>query len=962
MNSAITAVNILQRINNISSGDSGQIWNGGTISFETQVSDRLQYVVVDKQPSMNADYSDLRFCINPNGTSAEKLFLQYWIETFDSNSAGIWVGFSEALGVGETFTLVFGNSSAQPKSSGYQAFDAGGYYFNDFSRGIDYDIINILGGYDRLLSGDPNGEETWPGGWQNPDDPLHCGVVYKRQDTNLHAGNPTTRTAMRITTDGWDTWGDEFVIDDPGAAYNCTSTSSVAIPTTHPTQRTFETQAGLPWVAGNLGQARASDTQYFDFTVVSYSGTTLVVNSTAHSGTGTFASWVISDRIGATNATITAVKMPNGVVRLIMINSHVDFSISTGSSRAGTKYSDDFGQTWSDWEQRIDEWANVGGQAITMDNGYCLLSAHQNVGFDGRTQAVDLVFLTRDYGVTWTTYPLTLAGVQLDEMGMFQMKDTTTWGWTNQVKLIMRNEETPFHYYTTTLTIDESSISNSSIVENGFYVDEVSRVTLTWCDNRVFGAFGDAREQMVYSEDSGDTWHPVPYDTLLTGAYSARRVYTIMYYLGNGKTVKIWSNNKLTGGADLYINYWDSKLMALHAVATATLTDQRTRPFDLEPGLRINGSLVPGYRSTSTSSISIPTGAGQQRTIFISPGLLWTAGQTGTCVNTSVLRFTFTCISYNSTTGEFVMEWLTNTNTGTFASWTVDLGSVNDTGNLLSNQAFVSTWNRNGKLNSFRIQLRNRIPSTGNFGVAKDETRALAVVTISNAGSAGNVITLKWSTTSSYGGLFTGLGKVASYTVQSGDNIAAVVSGLVASANSIGICPVSTSDGTTLTLRAPRGETTNINGRALTVVTTGTVAGSSGNFSGGTAADSVTAFQNEILFSANTTIFIEQANDGSSQAMSLSPNNYHDYEIIWENNLVTAIGDATTRTKGPATGNGIPDWDGRIQLFITTSVADPTGYLESTKLITKPVADVTADFLSTGSGSFQENSIGNGFL
>lgn len=933
-------------------------------TFTVAVSDYLQFVEVDKDANMKADYSDLRFCIDPTGTTAEKLFLEYWIQTSDGSSANIWVAFPKANSpppeVASTFTVVWGNPDAEEKSSGYQAFDAAGYFFNDFSRGIDYDVVNVLGGYDQLLAGDTNGEETWPAGWQDPDDVLHCGVIYKRQDSNLHAGNPTTRTGMRTTTDGWQTFSGETVIDNPGETYHTTSSTSVAIPTTHPSERTFTVGAGLPWQTGDLGQARGSDTQYFDFTVVSYSGTTLVVNSNNHIGTGTLTTWVISDRIGATNATITAVKMPNNVVRLIMLNSHVDYTITTGTSRVGTKYSDDWGVTWSAWVERgpTGEWANVGGQAITMNNGYCLFSAHQNILIESRPDATDLVFLTRDYGVTWVVYELTTGIAYLDEMGMFQMKNTTTWAWDEErVKLIMRNEQTPFHYYTTTLTIDESSISNSAIVENNFYVDEVSRGTYTWADKRIIGGFGDVRGQYVFSDDSGETWNPVPFTTIEGNIYSSRRLYEIFYYFGNGKTACIWTNNLLSGGADLYISYWDSKLMALRAISSTTLSDSRTRPFDLDPGLRINGSLVNGYRTTSTTSIAVPTSHPTERTLTVSAGLSWQAGETGVCTYrlNGAVRFEFTVVSYSGTT--LVVNSSNNTGTGTQANWSIDKLS-----NLLANQAFVSYWNRNGSIEPFIFRLSVNAPNGGFFGLKKDETRATAVVTITNAGAAGDVITISWSSTSAYGGLFTGIGKVATYTVQSGDAIADVVAGLVSSANLIGICPVSTSDGTTLTLRAPRGESTFINTRALTISATGTVAGSSGNFASGAVPEDPTTLSNVIVIDkANDVVRIEQANDNHSQAMSNTDDVSHDYVITFDNPTVVTDG-TTTRTKTAATGSGIPNWPAQIVMFVTTAVASPWVYLESTMMRTEPVDDVTATPGSDDTGNFQLNAMGNGFL
>ena len=78
-----------------------------------------------------------------------------------------------------------------------------------------------------------------------------------------------------------------------GAGYTATSTSSLTIGTG---SKTFTTQSGLAYVAGNTVQATyaSNSADYMFGTITSYSGTTMVVNVTAVGGSGTFASWNIS--------------------------------------------------------------------------------------------------------------------------------------------------------------------------------------------------------------------------------------------------------------------------------------------------------------------------------------------------------------------------------------------------------------------------------------------------------------------------------------------------------------------------------------------------------------------------------------------------------------------------------------------------------------------------------------------
>jgi hypothetical protein len=112
-----------------------------------------------------------------------------------------------------------------------------------------------------------------------------------------------------------------------------------------------------------------------------------------------------------------------------------------------------------------------------------------------------------------------------------------------------------------------------------------------------------------------------------------------------------------------------------------------------------------------------------------------------------------------------------------------------------------------------------------NSNAVTNEVRAISTTTISAAGTAADVITIKVS------GVI-----VATYTVVTSDTIQLVVNGLVASATSLGICGVVSSNATTLVLSAPVGLGVLANSITPTIEKTGTVNGSVVIFAGGVSS------------------------------------------------------------------------------------------------------------------------------
>lgn len=107
-------------------------------------------------------------------------------------------------------------------------------------------------------------------------------------------------------------------------------------------------------------------------------------------------------------------------------------------------------------------------------------------------------------------------------------------------------------------------------------------------------------------------------------------------------------------------------------------------------------------------------------------------------------------------------------------------------------------------------------------GILGDETRAKATITVTNAGTVGATIAV------SVGGEAAG-----TYTVKNGDNIAAVVAGLAVAIDANGLVEVFSQSATQIVIYAPHGAADSLNGLPATIQVTGSVAGNSGNFSGG---------------------------------------------------------------------------------------------------------------------------------
>ena len=182
-----------------------------------------------------------------------------------------------------------------------------------------------------------------------------------------------------------------------------TSTSTV---TAGLGEKTFTTQSGLPFANGDIIRVYADPeiSPYMDGTVTSYSGTTLTINVTAVSGSGTKSQWKIFDMNGknylSTNTGTTWNQLPlylriddccmNSDGTIILVIGY-DYS----ASRRKFYKSTDYGANWTNIEPVNTDWWRC---AVSLNGKYMLVGA---VGPAGGSGGNGRLYFSPTSGATW---------------------------------------------------------------------------------------------------------------------------------------------------------------------------------------------------------------------------------------------------------------------------------------------------------------------------------------------------------------------------------------------------------------------------------------------------------------------------------------------------------------------------------------------------------------------------------
>ena len=95
------------RLKPLTVSNSGSALSNCAVNFE-----------VDYDSDMQSDYDDIRFKHEDNPT----IFLDYWIESYDSSSASVWVKVLNLKSGTNNMYLFYGNSNANSESDYYDVF------------------------------------------------------------------------------------------------------------------------------------------------------------------------------------------------------------------------------------------------------------------------------------------------------------------------------------------------------------------------------------------------------------------------------------------------------------------------------------------------------------------------------------------------------------------------------------------------------------------------------------------------------------------------------------------------------------------------------------------------------------------------------------------------------------------------------------------------------------------------
>jgi hypothetical protein len=194
-----------EKLRPINVGNSGGTLNNFALNF-----------IVEYDSDMQDDYDDIRFKHENTPTN----FLDYWIESYDSSEASIWVKIPELPSGSSKMYLFYGNPDATSESDFGDVFDDWDEkWAND--KMISECDPEVEGVWDPDIGYGNNEflvcwEEAWPYGY--PSWPPHLGCEQEIRASIYTPDGTASVHDKRVFSDADDGW-DYFRNDDPSVAY-----------------------------------------------------------------------------------------------------------------------------------------------------------------------------------------------------------------------------------------------------------------------------------------------------------------------------------------------------------------------------------------------------------------------------------------------------------------------------------------------------------------------------------------------------------------------------------------------------------------------------------------------------------------------------------------------------------------------------------------------------------------------
>lgn len=521
--------------------------------YEVFNSGKRQVVNIIKRPLMQSDYKDLRFCINPLGTAAQKRYLPYKIVSSDALGAVIDVSFPTTPSVSDTYYCIWGNASVTAMSNGYDTYSTCGGYYNDMSRGgsgLWWDVGKYYGSDKQ-----PFTDAFWPAAAGSPfNNQTAIGVYKSSGGDDVHGGTDNTYVAFVKTTDRGKTWSGETNI--------------------------------FPRI--------------FNVTLNRY---IIFMNATC--------TWVDD---GSPAGLITVIANSNVSITLVAGTAPV-LADQQEYSRPYITQSSDGGATWTPPAILVDtnDYCGMGGSATVTHDGLQLFFGHCDFPIDAGDPFA-YCFYSFDNFVTVGVEIFEEANAYLNETTCLQLKDAGG-AWTNQVLMITRDDSDSNHivpppnaqkWRTETLTynIGLETVSISAPALNSFTTPLKSRPNLCRYrmgygrPDRIVCMGGTTVIPAWYSDNENVSWTNFAVNGTANvvadgGGYvpGAGRTYPaqVAFHQTGSQTdlgMLLWNQNG--EASDVYVTFFDPLLFNLRTTSTTTYTDAIPRPVAGDNGMKVS--------------------------------------------------------------------------------------------------------------------------------------------------------------------------------------------------------------------------------------------------------------------------------------------------------------------------------------------------------------------------------------